>query len=228
MKSPLVSVVMAAKNGEKYIVEAIESILSQDYWPYEIILIDGQSTDKTAEIAKSYDQIRYILQSGKGIADAYNLGIDSASGEFISFLSVDDYWTPNKLSVQIGYMITHPEFQYTVAMVRYFLADGCSVPAAFDEQFLDKDIQAGGVESLVVRRELFDNIGRFDPNFTIGEDLDWYARAIDTQILMAVIPEVLLYKRVHDASITIREASQFNQILLRIMHGSLKRKRNKC
>lgn len=120
MEKPLVSVIMAVKNGERFLAEAIESVLSQTYEPYEIIVVDGQSTDRTEKIAKSYKPVRYIRQTGKGVADAYNVGIDAARGEFVAFLSHDDLWAPNKLSVQVDYLIGQPEIQYTVAKAKFF------------------------------------------------------------------------------------------------------------
>jgi len=204
--------------------EAIESILAQEYWPYEIILVDGQSTDRTAEIAKNYQQIRYIFQPGHGIADAYNLGIAAAKGEFISFLSADDRWTHNKLSLQMNFMIYNSDIQYSVGKVKHFLEEGSPLPASFNREFLEREIRGIGVETLIARKELFDRIGTFNSDYVIAEDIDWYARAIDHQIPMAEIPNVLLYKRVHESSITIREAKRFNQIRLQIIRESLQRK----
>ena len=78
MTGPLVSVIIAVKNGERYLTSAIKSVLNQDYHPVEIIVVDGQSEDRTAQIAKSFGQVRYILQVNKGISDGYNVGINVA------------------------------------------------------------------------------------------------------------------------------------------------------
>ena len=224
MDRPLVSIIMALKDGEKYLDDAIGSILSQSYSPFEIILIDGQSVDNTAEIAKSYQQIRYYLQDGLGIANAYNQGIELSKGNLIAFQSSDDLWTQEKLNIQVEFMLANPEIMYSVGMVKHFIDDGCNIPAAFDEEFLHKEIRGLGVETLMARKDFFDQIGKFSSDYQIAEDLDLYARAIDQQIPMAVIPELFLYKRVHDASVTVRNAKQYNRILLRIMHSSIKRK----
>jgi glycosyltransferase involved in cell wall biosynthesis len=73
--SPLVSVIIAVRNGERFLAQAIESVLNSDYRPIEILIVDGQSEDKTEEIARSYPLVRYICQPNTGISEAYNLGI---------------------------------------------------------------------------------------------------------------------------------------------------------
>jgi glycosyltransferase involved in cell wall biosynthesis len=74
---------MAVKNGERFLAEAIESVLSQTYEPYEIIVVDGQSTDSTEKIAKSYKPVRYIRQRGQGVADVpyYQLNLRTDMGK---------------------------------------------------------------------------------------------------------------------------------------------------
>ena len=224
MKNPFVSVIMAVKNGERFLNEAIESVLAQDYQPFEIIVIDGQSTDSSATIAKSYPSIRYILQSGKGIADAYNIGVEAAKGEMISFLSHDDIWSPNKLSVQLNYFLEHPEIQYVVAKIKYFLHEGHSVPPNFMVEFFDGTHTGIIMETLVVRRRLFNVIGNFDVGYENAEDTDWFARAIDFGIPMAVVPEVLLLKRVHDQNLSLNFGGN-NRLILKAMRQSINRKR---
>jgi glycosyltransferase involved in cell wall biosynthesis len=72
VNKPLVSVIIAVKNGERFLASAINSVLEQDYQPFEIIVVGGQSVDNTAKIAQSFESVRYVLQAGQGIADAYN------------------------------------------------------------------------------------------------------------------------------------------------------------
>lgn len=222
----LVSVIVVVKNGERYLARAIESILAQAYEPYEIIVIDGQSTDKTEEISKSFQQVRYICQIGQGIADAYNQGIDAARGEFIAFLSHDDTWTPNKLSIQMNYMIQHPEIQYTVAKVKFFLEEGYSIPPGFRPELLEGEHVGKIMETLVARKPVFDLIGKLDPKFTVGEDVDWFARAQDENVPMAIIPEVLLYKHIHNTNLSLNSSAN-NQNLLKILRSSIERKRDR-
>jgi glycosyltransferase involved in cell wall biosynthesis len=222
-KNPLVSVIIAVKNGEKYLETAIESVWNQTYKNYEIIIIDGHSTDNTSKIAQSYPQIRYFLQNSKGIAQAYNQGIDESKGELIAFLSCDDMWTPEKLQTQVEYMINHPEIEYTVAKVKFFLEEGHSPPSGFRTELLEGDYIGKIMETLVVRKNLFEQIGKLNPEFTVAEDVDWFARCNDAKIAMAVIPQVLLQKRVHDTNLSLND-KQNTQNLLKILRNSIKRK----
>lgn len=222
---PIVSVIVVVKNGELYLHKAIESILAQTYQAFEIIVVDGQSTDSTEKIAKSFQQVRYVLQTGQGIANAYNQGIDAARGEFIAFLSHDDTWTPNKLNTQVNYLIQHPEIQYTVAKVKFVLEAGHSIPPGFKTELLS-GVHVGCImETLVVRKTLFTAIGKLNPEFTVAEDVDWFARAKDNNIPMAVIPEVLLHKHIHNTNLSLNSTVN-NQNLLKIMRQSIARKRN--
>ena len=222
---PLVSVIIAVKNGERFLAEAINSVLAQDYRPLEIVVVDGHSTDKTAQIARSFPQVRYVEQQECGIPDAYNTGIGAARGEIIAFLSHDDRWPPDKLSVQVSYLIEHPEIQYTVAKMEFFLEQDQPIPSGFRPDLLQGDRVGRVMETLVVRKSLFDDIGLFRTDLSTAEDVEWFARANDHGIKMAVIPQVLLYKRVHNSnsSMTIEN----NRNLLKALRQSVHRKRIK-
>jgi glycosyltransferase involved in cell wall biosynthesis len=224
MSNPLVSVVVAVMNGERFLEPAVQSILAQDYRPIEIIVVDGHSTDRTADVAKSHDLVRYVLQEGRGIADAYNLGIALAQGELIAFLSHDDLWTPDKLSVQVAYMQQHPEIGYTVARVKFFLEPGCDVPPGFRPELLVGDHVGRVMENVVARRWVFDAVGGFNTSLRISEDVDWFLRASDMGVLVAVFPKVLLHKRVHDANTSLFEPSR-SLDLLAAVKASVRRKR---
>lgn len=227
MVKPLVSVIIPVKNGERFLSQSIESVLAQDYRPIEIIVIDGRSTDRTAEIAGSFDEVQYVEQINEGIPDAWNLGIDRANGPLLAFISSDDRWTPQKLTCQVGHMERHPEQLYTIAMFRYFLEQGHTIPKGFNPQLLDRDLIGRIMETLVARREVFEKVGRFDTSFRIGEDVDWYARAKDMAVPMAVISEVLLHKRIHDQNASA-DAAVGTPLLLRIVRESIQRQRQQA
>ncbi|MBD2539477.1 glycosyltransferase [Coleofasciculus sp. FACHB-SPT36] len=221
---PLVSVIIAVKNGEHRLADAIESVLSQTYKDYEIIVVDGKSTDNTEKFAKSYERVRYIWQAGQGLADAWNLGIEAAKGEFIAFLDHDDVWTPNKLSLQVDYLINNPTIQYAIAKFRFILEPECPIPLGFKKDLLDKDIVGPIPGTLIVRKSLLNSIGKFNTDLVIASDVDWFARAKDENIPMAVIPEVFLYKRVHTQNLS-SNAEINNQELLQILKQSVNRQR---
>ena len=220
----LVSVILAVRNGERYLGSALDSVYGQDYPAFEMIVLDGQSTDKTAAIARSYPGVRYVWQTGKGVADAYNAGIAMATGELVAFISHDDLWAPHKLSRQVQFMAERPAVQYTVTKTRYFIEEGQSAPRGFRQELLRGEPVGFCMETLMVRKALFDRIGGFDTAFVVAEDVDWFARAIDNGVAMAVVPEVLLYKRVHAESTVMTHLHEQNHLLLRALRSSIARK----
>lgn len=223
----LVSVIVAVRNGERYLRSALDSVFGQDYRSFEVIVVDGQSTDATAAIARSYPGVCYVWQTGKGVSDAYNVGIAAAAGELVAFISHDDLWAPHKLGRQVLFMQEHPTVQLTVTKAHYFVDEGQSAPRGFRQELLQSDPVGFCMETLMVRKALFDRIGGFDPGFVVAEDVDWFARAIDSRIEMAVVPEVLLYKRVHAESTVNTHLHEQNHLLLRAMRSSIARKHDR-
>jgi glycosyltransferase involved in cell wall biosynthesis len=225
MSDPLVSVIIAVKDGERFLGEAIESVLGQEYRPLEIIVVDGQSRDASRKIAGSFEQVRIISQVNQGLADAWNVGIDAANGDFIAFLSFDDLWVPNKLSIQVNYMVEHPDIQYTIARLKFVAQPGLTIPAGFRAQLLEGDHIGRIPETLVARRALFDAVGRLDIGLSVSPDVDWFARAKDMNVPMAIMPEVLLLKRVHDANLAFVAVDECHQNLLQVLRRSVVRQR---
>lgn len=215
---------MAVRNGERFLSAAIESVLAQQWHPLEVLVVDGHSSDRTAEIAQAYSPLRYIAQSSRGVADAYNLGIAAAKGNFIAFLSHDDLWTPDKLSSQMAYLLDHPEAQYAVAKVKFFLEPGYTLPPGFRPQLLEQEPLAYIMETLLARRSVFAQVGNFDRRLTSAEDVDWFSRAKDQSIPHGLIERVLLHKRVHDANVSLTDMAT-NQLLLKVLRQSIARKR---
>ena len=115
--TPLVSVVLCFYNEERFLQEAVQSVLDQDYNHWELILVDDGSSDGSVSIAKSYAEnypgkIFYLDHPGhqnKGLSASRNSGIRKAKGEFIAFIDADDVWLPHKLSFQLTIFRTHPE-----------------------------------------------------------------------------------------------------------------------
>lgn len=103
-EKPLVSVIINCYNGEKYLREAIDSVLAQTYKNWEIVFWDNQSTDSTHEIVESYKDPRihyFYAPKHTPLGEARNLAVEKANGEYINFLDADDVWMPEKLEKQI-------------------------------------------------------------------------------------------------------------------------------
>jgi glycosyltransferase involved in cell wall biosynthesis len=221
---PSVSVILIVRNGEQFLEAAISSVIAQTYTNWELIVIDGQSTDATAAIAQSYPQVRYFLQTDLGVSHAYNLGIAQAQGEFIAFISHDDRWASDKLTLQVQYLCDHPEIDYVGAHTQFILEPGHAIPPGFRPNLLEGTHPTYIMETVMARQGVFVRVGGFDQHFQVAEDVDWFARAQDMQIASAMIPQALLYKRVHSTNLSLT-AKVNDQNLLTILRRSIARKR---
>src|ERR1043165_3045241 len=125
--NPLVSVIIPVYNGARHLRAALESVFAQTYRSFEVIVVDDGSVDESAIIAQSFPEVRYIHQTNCGVAAARNHGIEAARGEFLAFLDQDDLWTPDKLRLQIEYLLSHPEIGYTLTRQKFFLDPGATL-----------------------------------------------------------------------------------------------------
>ena len=111
-KTPLISIIMNCHNGEKYIERSINSILRQSYKNWELIFWDNKSSDKSAEIFKSFHdhRLKYYYNEKKiPLGAARNKALEKCKGEYIAFLDVDDLWLSEKLELQVKKMKDEPE-----------------------------------------------------------------------------------------------------------------------
>ena len=191
---PLVSVVIPAYNAEKFVLQAVRSVLQQCYQPLEIWLVDDGSTDQTAEIVRQHaPTVKIIRQENAGVAAARNTGVRLARGELICFLDADDGWLPGKLAAQVAYMQAHPEvgLLYHDWLVWRPDATGAypPLPATPPERTDEIDNDRSGwiyhrllLDSLVhtstamIRSQVIADVGLFDPQLKLGEDYDYWLR----------------------------------------------------
>ncbi|HET9531811.1 MAG TPA: glycosyltransferase, partial [Blastocatellia bacterium] len=127
-RGPVVSVIMIFFNAEKFISEAIESVLGQTYDDWELLLVDDGSTDGGTRTALRYverypDKVRYLEHEGhqnRGMSATRNLGIRNARGEYVAFLDADDVWLPHKLERQVAILKSHPEAAMACGAAEYW------------------------------------------------------------------------------------------------------------
>lgn len=229
MMDPLVSVVIPVKNGARFLSAALDSVRAQSCTDFELIVVDGHSTDASAEIALRYGA-RIIAQQSQGFAGAWNEGIAAAGGEFVAFLDSDDLWAPCKLALQTDYLRQHPDIQFTVAFARFFLTEGAPLPPAFARPGLLETEHVGNFPgNLLARRALFAAVGGFDTTLKIASDVEWFARVKDLGIPMAVLPATLLFKRLHQDNLSHGALSQehWSSEIVAVMKASLDRQRGR-
>ena len=222
---PLVSVIIPVYNGGRYLRAALDSVFAQTYRPFEVIVVDDGSVDESGIIAQSFHAVRYIHQANQGVAAARNHGLEASRGEFLAFLDQDDLWTPEKLKLQMDYLLSHPDVGYTLTQQQYFLDPGATLPAWFRKELFSTVHTGWVLGTLVVRRTTFEQVGNFATGYSAANDSDWFFRAKAAGIPMAVVPELLLRKRLHDANDSGRAKEVLSE-LLKVVKSSLDRQRN--
>lgn len=199
-----VSVIIPAYNCEHYIKDTVESVLSQTYEDIELIIIDDGSTDRTREIVKRFgSKVEYVYQDKNvGPSATRNRGIEQAKGKYIAFLDHDDVWMPNKIEEQIKLLENNKD----IALV---YSNGCSINSsgvqvsstlfdiakphrgfAFEELILDNFIPTS---SVIVRKQILNEVGGFNERFLISQDFDLYLRIAEDHEIDFV--DALLFKR---------------------------------
>lgn len=197
-----ISVIVVVRNGERFLAEALTSIVTQSRAPAEVIMIDGGSTDQSGAIAQQFAEVRVIAQAGIGLAAARNQGIQAARHDLIAFLDADDLWERDKLARQAAYLAAHPQAVAITGHLLRFAQPDCPIPPQYQQGWLQQPTPAYTPGGLLVRRTIFDLYGYFDPAFTIGCDSDWLARVQDGGWPLAILPQVVLRKRIHEGNLS--------------------------
>jgi glycosyltransferase involved in cell wall biosynthesis len=227
MESSLISCIVPVFNGEKYLAEALDSILAQTYRPLEIIVADDGSTDGTAAAVAEYgSQICYLKQSNAGPATARNLGLSVARGDFVAFLDADDLWHPEKLERQAARFRARPELDYCVTHAKNFWIPELSEEHdKFRDHRIAKALPAYVTGSLLVRRELLTRVGFFDPSLGHGDSMELFLRATDHGAVGELMSDVLLYRRLHHTNRIRQLAAASRNEFLQIIKTSIDRRR---
>jgi glycosyltransferase involved in cell wall biosynthesis len=223
MKTPLVSCIVPVFNGERYLRETLESILGQTYGPLEAIVADDGSTDDTRAVVEAFDgRVRYLHQPNGGHAAARNLGLRAAQGDAVAFLDADDLWHPEKLERQAVRFRERPELDVCITFVQEFRSPELSAGESSSDA---QPVPGYSASTLLARSALFDAVGRFDPALRHGNDTDWFLRAEDHGAVVELMPDVLVYRRLHDNNRSRLLADASRREYVRIVKASLDRRR---
>ena len=227
MSSPLISCIVPVFNGERYLAEALDSILAQTYRPMEIIVVDDGSTDGTSRIlARMKKSIRVLRQDDRGPSAARNLGWRAASGDFVAFLDYDDLWHPEKLARQMARFEARPELEISVAHAQIFWVEELQEEAARLRHQPRSDVVPGYTTgALLARTSVRETYGEFDSSLWFGDSTEWFLRLADQGAVMELSPEVLLYHRMHPSNHSRRRMSASKEEFLHIIKTMLDRKR---
>ena len=225
MSEPRVSVVVPAYNSERYLGEALRSVLSQTRAPSELIMVDDGSSDGTASVARSFgDDVRYVRQPNGGIGSARNRGVELASGEHIAFLDADDLWEPGKLQRQLAALEEGPQLDMVFGHVRQFVSP--ELPAEVKARLRCPEGSQPGYSAgaMLARRATLERVGPFATDLHVGEFIDWMARARELGLRELMLDEVVLVRRLHDTNQGVRHRDHMGDFA-HVLKASLDRRR---
>lgn len=206
---PLVSFIVPCYNQGHFLAEAIESLLSQTWREFEIIVINDGSTDHTAEIAARYSEVRYFYQANKGRSAARNFGASLSRGKYLVFLDADDKLLPDALENGLCCYQENPDYGFVYGRYELIAGDGTLLPppprndpdeVCYRAFLLGNRV--GMLGAALFRRSVFDEAGGFDHRLQGCEDYDLFLRIARTCQVAKHNQVVALYRH-HGANTTL-------------------------
>ena len=215
--NPLVSIIVNCQNGEKYLNDSLQSILSQTYKNWEIIFWDNNSTDFSAKIYKSYKDSRFkyfFAEKKVPLYNSRNFAIEKSKGDFISFLDTDDIWDKNKLELQMPYF-ENPEIGMVYS--NYWLMKKNKKKKKL---FSKKKLPSGNIHSnliknysigiltAIIRKEFYLKLEKkFDNRYSIIGDFDFFLR-LSKKCIFHCVQKPLAYYRLHGGNISTKDKNK--------------------
>ena len=227
MTPNLVSCIIPTYNGERFVAQAIDSILAQTYIPLEIICVDDGSTDGTeAAVRRFGDRVQYVRQSNAGPATARNTGARAARGEFLAFLDSDDTWLPDKLKLQVTHLRNNPDQGFCVAHVQNFWEpELAEEQRKFQDHPRSKPVAGYVTQALLVRASAFETIGPFNTELKHTDATEWFLRAKSCGVVGHLLGDVLVMRRLHKDNRSRQFAGRSRDEFLDMAMAALKKKR---
>jgi glycosyltransferase involved in cell wall biosynthesis len=214
---PKVSVIIPCYNAEETILETLSTVSNQDFHDYEVLVIDDGSTDNTASLlkewAKSHSNFRVIEIPHAGVIVAFNKGLKLAKGTYIARMDADDTMTPNRLSLQVDYLDTHPKVGLVASLVKGFpkesVREGFQIYIDWQNTLVTHQqiIREIYIESpfcnpsVMIRKDILDSFGGYQ-GFGWAEDYDLWLRMHLAGVIFGKIPQKLVSWREHPNRLT--------------------------
>ena len=212
--SPLISVLLCMYNDEKFIQNSVNSIISQTYKNWEMIIIDDGSQDNTYNIVKQIKdpRIKIYRQKNKGLTRSLNIAANHAKGEFLARQDADDISLPNRFERQIELFQVNPDYYIVGSDLAFINEDGDIVETRTSArnklqaiQTLSRLSAPFGHGSLMLRKIAFDQINGYDESYPVSQDFDLLLRISQLDGEMGSVPEILYQWRVHPESVTSKK-----------------------
>ena len=226
MTDAKVSVIIPVHNGAAFLRETLSSVLGQTRPPNEVIVVDDGSSDGSYEVAAEFARdLRYLRKENGGPASARNFGIAASTSPFLSFIDQDDLWHPAKLERQIACFEQDSELDLCYTLVDLFWHPALAEEErAYRDHRRSRNVPGYTMPTLLARRTAFDRVGPLDEGLIFGDGTDWAMRAMHGGLRIKLLPDVLLYHRMHRQNLT-RQRESSEREFVHIVWSHLQRKR---
>lgn len=217
-----ISVVIPVYNGERYLAEAIDSVLTQTRPPDEVVVVDDGSYDESAQIAATFPKVHLLRKVHTGLSNTLNEGVRHTSGNLLAFLDADDRWLPEKLQQQLTVLMQDPSIDLVFGLSRRF--ETIEKGGLFEDVLLGT--MSGVAKSgMLVSRSAFMKVGWFEENPDVHDFLDWYTRAQDAGLHVVELPHVIFERRIHTANMgVLRRIDQHRSYLVTLQKAIARRR----
>lgn len=215
-----VSVVMPVYNAQRYLRQAVESVLGQSFTDFELIAVDDGSKDDSLAILREYGakdrRVKVVSRANTGIVGALNDGLKAAEGELVARMDSDDLATPDRFEKQVAFLRQNPDHVLVGSQVMLMDAEGAALCAKLDTEYTHEAIDAAHLAgrwplvhpTIMVRREAILRAGAYREKYQWLEDLDLFLRMAEVGKL-ASLKDVLVHYRLHTGSVChTRESDQ--------------------
>jgi glycosyltransferase involved in cell wall biosynthesis len=220
-----IAIIIPVRDGATFLADAISSVINQtgDH-ATEIVVVDDGSRDHSATVAAAYARVRCIRQPPLGVAAALNRGLNETRAPLVAFLDADDVMPSDSLSARHAVSELYCEHDVVVGRMVQFLDRGAR---SIMHRRLRADpcpARAYVAGTCMIRRTVFDNIGKFDPAIGASTFIDWVLRARHAHIRFHEIDAVVLQRRVHGANLSLdRSTIQANYLIALRRHFARQR-----
>lgn len=233
-----VSVVMPAYNAERFLAEAIDSVLVQTWHDFEFIILDDGSKDHTLEIAAGYarhdSRIRVESHANMGAAPTANKGLALSANEWVVIMHADDVMMPTRIERQLAFVVAHPEVAAASSWVKHINASGeiiakgespLTTHEAVQQLYSANELVGMTHPATILCKKAVQAVGGYRRQFRVTEDVDLWNRLLEHGYKILVQPEYLLKYRVHAYSASVARARFMRQEVRWVKDCMLRRRR---
>lgn len=227
--NPSVSVLIPVYNAGLYLAACLDSVLAQTVLPSEIIAVNDGSTDDSLCILRDYARrsevpFRVISRENRGASVTLNEAIAAATGDVIALQDADDLWLPDKLARQLACLAANPALEACFAHTECFISP--DLPAEIRAGIACPSGPQPGMhkQTMMIRHAALARVGGFDPQFQMGDFLEWFLRAQSAGLRYHLLAQVVTRRRLHRSGLASQIENRVDYA--RVLKAALDRKRH--